>query len=582
MAAPDPQGGLPWGLRIVKTTSGYGCIEVGRVLDGRFGGLGEDGSFNDDGEFHAVPAWSTRRTPPPARGSTSGAGSSSTSPRPWAPRAARSSSRGCVSSRAFAPVLLRMLERHPADSDLCPAVSNRTLIYGLLGPDAESISYTLDGRAHVETTVGPQGAYLIVGSGARSADPELGDLPFAAGRLPVDTPITTIRYRGGVVCRLLGAPPQRAHARLPARRPPRGLLGGADVRGRKAQVSAMRAIRTKPVTGLCAAVAVLAAGLALGACGGTAPKPGYPSGYHPVWLCRPGLAHNPCVTSLQTGVFSATGKLERVYTPQVPANPPVDCFYVYPTVSSEFSMLSDLKIQPPETDVALYQAAYFRPACRMYAPMYHQVTEIGAANLGLLTLKELNEQYDSVLWAFRYYLAHYNHGRPFVLIGHSQGAFTVNALVRRVIDPNVTLRRQMLSAMLFGGGVTVKAGKLIGGDYKHIPGCTSPSELGCVMTYSSFNGAPPVDSVFGHTPWSPTDAQLPLLPGQQILCTNPAALGGGSGYLDSVFPLAFPPRSATRSRLRRRPRTGRRRRGTSSATPTGLTANSPTAARSSR
>ncbi len=303
----------------------------------------------------------------------------------------------------------------------------------------------------------------------------------------------------------------------------------------------MRAIRTKPVTGLCAAVAVLAAGLALGACGGTAPKPGYPSGYHPVWLCRPGLAHNPCVTSLQTGVFSATGKLERVYTPQVPANPPVDCFYVYPTVSSEFSMLSDLKIQPPETDVALYQAAYFRPACRMYAPMYHQVTEIGAANLGLLTLKELNEQYDSVLWAFRYYLAHYNHGRPFVLIGHSQGAFTVNALVRRVIDPNVTLRRQMLSAMLFGGGVTVKAGKLIGGDYKHIPGCTSPSELGCVMTYSSFNGAPPVDSVFGHTPWSPTDAQLPLLPGQQILCTNPAALGGGSGYLDSVFPLAFPP-----------------------------------------
>jgi hypothetical protein len=98
-----------------------------------------------------------------------------------------------------------MLERHPADSDLCPAASNRTLIYGLLGPDAESIAYTLDGHRRVQATVGPQGAYLIVGSGARAADAELGDLPFAAGTLPVDTPITEVRYRGGVVCRLVGA-----------------------------------------------------------------------------------------------------------------------------------------------------------------------------------------------------------------------------------------------------------------------------------------------------------------------------------------------------------------------------------------
>jgi hypothetical protein len=105
----------------------------------------------------------------------------------------------------------------------------------------------------------------------------------------------------------------------------------------------------------------------------------------------------------------------------------------------------------------------------------------------------------------------------------------------------VTLRRQMLSAMLFGGGVVVKTGKLIGGNYKHIPGCTSPSQLSCVISYSSFNGAPPMGNVFGDSTYSPTDASLPLVPGQQILCTNPAALGGGSGYLDSVFPLAFPP-----------------------------------------
>ncbi len=205
VAAPDPRGGPVWGLRIVKTTSGYGCIEVGRVLDGSFGGLGEDGSFNDDGEFHSVPPVDAENTAACARLDKRGRLFFNVASAVGTASGTFFVPGGCVSSRAFAPVLLRMLERHPAESDLCPAASNRTLIYGLLGPDAVSVSYTLDGRSHVEPTVGPQGAYLIVDSGARSADPELGDLPFAAGTLPVDTPITEIRYRGGVVCRLFGA-----------------------------------------------------------------------------------------------------------------------------------------------------------------------------------------------------------------------------------------------------------------------------------------------------------------------------------------------------------------------------------------
>jgi len=205
VVAPDPQGGPPWGLRIVTTTGGSGCIEVGRVLDGSFGGLGEDGSFNDDGEFHAVPPVDAENTAACAPLDRSGRLFYNVASAVGTASGTFFVPGGCVSSRAFAPVLLRMLERHPADSDLCPAASNRTLIYGLLGPDAESIAYTLDGHRRVQATVGPQGAYLLVGSGARAADAELGDLPFAAGTLPVDTPITEIRYRGGVVCRLVGA-----------------------------------------------------------------------------------------------------------------------------------------------------------------------------------------------------------------------------------------------------------------------------------------------------------------------------------------------------------------------------------------
>jgi hypothetical protein len=265
-----------------------------------------------------------------------------------------------------------------------------------------------------------------------------------------------------------------------------------------------------------------------------------PARLRPVWLCRPGLADNPCVTSLRTGIFSPTGKLERVFTPQGPSDPRVDCFYIYPTVSAEPSTLSDLKIEPAETAVARYQVAYYQHACRMYAPMYHQVTLAGAANASSITPAEMAEQYASVLDAWNYYLANYNDGRPFVLIGHSQGAFVLRELISHQIDPNAALRRRMLSAILFGGGVVVNAGSLLGGDFQHIPGCTSAVELGCVVSYSSFPGPPTTGDVFGASTWNPVDAPEPLRPGQAILCTNPAALGGGSALLDSVFPYPFP------------------------------------------
>jgi Protein of unknown function (DUF3089) len=280
---------------------------------------------------------------------------------------------------------------------------------------------------------------------------------------------------------------------------------------------------------LLAAVGILVAGRA-----GQAAAPG------PVWLCRPGLPHNPCVTSLATGVFAPGGELQRTFTPATPAAPKIDCFYLYPTVSTEQSVLSDLRIQTAETDVALYQAAYFRQVCRVYAPMYRQATLLSTQIPGAVTPADAAEQYASVLDAWRSYLAHDNDGRGFVLIGHSQGAFVLRKLIAEQIDPNPQLRKRLVSALLFGGAVVVKKGSLVGGDFKHIPGCSAPAEIGCVVSYSSFGGTPPPGAVFGSSTWTPTDGQAPLLPGQAILCTNPAALGGGAADLDAVFPASFP------------------------------------------
>src|SRR5690242_18099479 len=51
-----------------------------------------------------------------------------------------------------------------------------------------------------------------------------------------------------------------------------------------------------------------------------------------VWLCRPGLAHNPCAVSLRTTLFTPAGKKLRVISPKRVRRPNIDCFYVYPTV----------------------------------------------------------------------------------------------------------------------------------------------------------------------------------------------------------------------------------------------------------
>ena len=63
----------------------------------------------------------------------------------------------------------------------------------------------------------------------------------------------------------------------------------------------------------------------------------------------------------------------------------IDCFYVYPTVSDDKSTNSDLPIDPEERSIALYQAARYSQHCRVFAPMYRQVTLQAILGPGLRT-----------------------------------------------------------------------------------------------------------------------------------------------------------------------------------------------------
>ena len=243
-----------------------------------------------------------------------------------------------------------------------------------------------------------------------------------------------------------------------------------------------------------------------------------------VWLCRPGLAHDPCTPSLTTTQTTPSGKPLSVHTVQPANSPKVDCFYVYPTVSDQRTANANLTVDPTERSIALYQAARYSTVCRVYAPMYQQLTISAIASP--TTPAEEALAYASMQNAWLTYLHRYNDGRGVVLIGHSQGSFLLRQLISSQIDSNPATRRLLVSAVLLGGNVTVKKGSDVGGDFKHIRACHSSTQLGCVIAFSTFDSVPPANSLFGRT----------TTPGQQILCTNPAALAGGSGLLDPIFP----------------------------------------------
>jgi hypothetical protein len=282
---------------------------------------------------------------------------------------------------------------------------------------------------------------------------------------------------------------------------------------------------------------------ALAACGGSkhksVPAPSAAADrWGTVWLCRPGERDNPCLSDLTTTVVAPNGgtRVERLAPA---ADPPVDCFYVYPTISAERTVNANLAIGFREREVALAQVARFSQVCRVYAPVYRQITLSALEHPALITRRNALLAYQSVLAAFRTYLAHYNRGRGVVFIGHSQGAAILIRLLRRQVDDVPGLRRRLVSAFLLGGNATVAAGRTTGGDFRHIPACTSTREAGCVVAYSSFAGRPPRNSQFGRTT---SDAGVALLaphdrsPRLRIMCVNPASPEGGTGRLEPALP----------------------------------------------
>ena len=100
-------------------------------------------------------------------------------------------------------------------------------------------------------------------------------------------------------------------------------------------------------------------------------------------------------------------------------------------MSQDEAANSDLIPSDDEINTTLLQAARLTGACRVFAPVYRQVT-IGAL-FGTYEADESNRAlaYDDVVDAFRHFIANESQGRPFVLVGHSQGAGILSRMISR-------------------------------------------------------------------------------------------------------------------------------------------------------
>jgi hypothetical protein len=285
--------------------------------------------------------------------------------------------------------------------------------------------------------------------------------------------------------------------------------------------------RDRRIVTLAVAIALMAT--IVGPAGTAAPAPAQTSS-STVWVCRPGMENNPCESDLTTTVVRPDGT-QSVARAKPARRPPVDCFYVYPSVSAQSTVNANLNLDPEVVGVAQFQASRFSQDCRVFAPVYPQLTVVATNSAGAQSDVARATAYDGVLSAWRDYLEHDNKGRGVVFIGHSQGAGMLTQLLSSEVDPNPRLRRRLVSAILLGGNVTVAAGRDSGGDFQNIRACRRRDQTGCVVAYSTFSETPPPNSLFGRVGGG-VSARTGEDAGLEVLCVNPAAPRGGAGALE--------------------------------------------------
>jgi hypothetical protein len=281
------------------------------------------------------------------------------------------------------------------------------------------------------------------------------------------------------------------------------------------------------------------AALVLAGCGESQPADDSPYASKDLWMCRPDIENDYCdQADLSVTEIQPDG---RYVVSDVPNNSEanVDCFFVYGTCDLSETAGNSETLVPPSPclqETVQQNAASYRGVCRVFVPLYHQMT-IGTYFEHRFIFQDtefFQRALGDVSEAFAYYMRHYNNGRDFVLIGQSQGSHILAKFLEEEVDNNDELRGRLLSAILTGTGGTVQVpkGELVGGTYVNIPLCASASSTGCVVAFDAI--AAKVESQL--------EATVIVYPPNVSACVNPASFDHNQGKLAGLlYPRSFGP-----------------------------------------
>lgn len=142
---------------------------------------------------------------------------------------------------------------------------------------------------------------------------------------------------------------------------------------------------------------------------------------------------------------------------------PVDVFYLYPTEYRKETTSSPLigPIDDPgmvagaQADLER-QASAFDPAGNIYAPYYRQADAAARVTMPAAEHDAViaGAPTQDAIAAFDYYIDHYNHGRPFILAGHSLGSNVLANLLADYMPRHPDVYRRMVAAYIVGYSIT--------------------------------------------------------------------------------------------------------------------------------
>ena len=187
----------------------------------------------------------------------------------------------------------------------------------------------------------------------------------------------------------------------------------------------------------------------------------------------------------------------------------VDLFYVFPTIYSdknhEYMLWHNNKaIQKKAQMITAQHTGIFSGYTRVFAPYYRQAEfrrALKEINVPVAKQTFIQHGIEDVREAFRYYLKHFNKGRPFILFGFSQGAMALLEVMKTELADRRT-NAKLVAAYLIGYPNMPKTFP----EYPYLRTAQRADDTGVIITYNS---------------QAPGKVKSPFTGSSNIYCINP-------------------------------------------------------------